>query len=146
MGINTVVSSLFLALCIFRSTYFDSLLPNTYYAKQGSILVQLKELIFLDRKKLMLFLEFVAHLGWCGAFLFFIFIPYVLRQSFLKKESCFELLIYIFLFLSFLIFLLLPRDWMGELRFATPVFIFLYTGLMLFTKKLYEMANYGSVK
>lgn len=141
-----VVSLLFLGLCIFRFCYFGDLLPNTYYAKQGSIIVQLKELIFLDQKKLILFLEFAGHLGWFGALLFFMFIPYALRLIILGKETCFELLASLFFLLSFLIFLLLPRDWMGELRFATPVFVFLYMGLVLFIKRLSELASYRSVK
>jgi hypothetical protein len=105
----------------FRWLYFKDVLPNTFYAKMD-----------LYSETVLSYASRMYHLvtGLSSpriALPFFVFI--LATTIFLARRKTFDRDARVHL--SFLVvstgaYLLLPTDWMGELRFATPVFFFLY--------------------
>lgn len=102
---------------VFRWLYFGELLPNTYYAKggpeTGGLLLRAFELLSSVGSRLGfgLALALVALSFWLAN-----------RGKLTDRHRVLGL----FVLLSGLVYLLLPSDWMGEHRFATPFFVFFY--------------------
>ncbi len=111
----------------FRIQYYGEVLPNTYYAKGGASLTQMKELLLLRPEVLRKFL------GLMGAFVdqnlsswFLIITLIIIVAVFIKNRLHAAFAIYgIGVIISATIYLLLPYDWMPGFRFATA-FVFLF--------------------
>ena len=101
----------------FRRIYFGELLPNTYYAKGGP------ETGDLLQRAIDLLSGVGARLGVGLALALVAFSVWLARRGALSHR---HRVLGLFALWSALAHLLLPTDWMGEYRFATPFFIFFY--------------------
>ena len=117
----TAAAGLF-ALTAFRVLYFGDVVPNTYYAKGGPGWRLLAEVSWTPASGLLfglagaLGLLVVVRLtgSWAG------------RARWLRERSPRQLgflALWLTLLVCYLVFETLPTDWMGEGRFATPLFL-----------------------
>jgi hypothetical protein len=112
---------------VFRYFYFGDLLPNTYYAK-------------INRQPFG-WVEKLVYLFTLTAVNYFILLVFVLMFAFLvlaRKVNAEFRTVLLFLSAALLIYLVLPMDWMPELRFATPFVFLFYLSLYLTGERLYE--------
>ena len=118
---------------LFRYLYFGEFLPNTYYVKGGPSLSTLVPALTLQGKHLTKFQQLAASvLGsrWWWA------MPAVwislLTLALSRKEHWRKyLLLLAMTFTAGFVYIIMPNDWMGEYRFATPFFPFVYCCLVL---------------
>jgi hypothetical protein len=106
----------------FRVGYFGAWAPNTYYAKSKPSLANLT-----DVGKLLDLIE-----GGVGDFLWpalALGAAAFLLLAVRRRLSPFTLVLFAYLGVAAAIYVVMPRDWMGEFRFATPFFPFLYWAL-----------------
>ena len=106
----------------FRWLYFGEWMPNTYYAKGGP------ETTGLLPHAFDLLSGLASHLG-VGLVLAITVLS--IRLVSLRSYSYGHLVLGLFMLWSGLAHLLLPPDWMGEYRFATPFFVFFYAYTVL---------------
>lgn len=118
---------------IFRVAYFGDLYPNTYHAKGGPGLGAAKDLLLLgpgtrDRTFELLGSMFGPFAGWVG--LGVLLLTWLLAT---RRSRSLSLCLIPVTACSWAIYCLLPTDWMGEFRFATPFFVvfFLFVFLAL---------------
>lgn len=115
---------------VFRFFYFGDILPNTYYAKSSGL--------FLYPRIWMMALQgLLISLGMSKYIIIGIFalLIYLVIQRRITRPY-FVLSITILVALS--IYFLLPPDWMGEFRFATPFFLLFYIFLFSTSDMVYE--------
>lgn len=112
---------------LFRMSYFGYFFPNTYYAKGGPSFDDLINTIFLKQQALQkIYLLTSSYANEYGNFVLIILFVLLIGLIFQHKlEYKVTPLILVF-GISMLVFLLLPKDWMPEFRFATPFYVFLY--------------------
>jgi hypothetical protein len=113
---------------LFRLSYFNDIVPNTYYVKGGPTGASLLELITLQWKPLDKLVEFSGSIFgadfWAVALLIpLLFLGYVISKI---SNHIYAIIIYFFVAATGLIYMLLPLDWMGEFRFATTFYPFYY--------------------
>ena len=133
------------AYVAFRLSYFGEWLPNTYYAKPGTSLSGLLDLAALAGPGATRFSELTT-----AVLPFFpLALPLLLGLSvsgatYMKDRVVARSLglVSLVLFVALLPHLLLPSDWMGEFRFATPVFLISY--LLCFLVMELVLANVGT--
>jgi hypothetical protein len=122
---------LHLGYLLFRRAYFGEWVPNTYYAKDKPSLAFL-----FDRWKWSDLLS--AALGPLGllaaALLIAAAIAAARRGTFDARRRALA----VHLGIAAGAYMLLPLDWMGEYRFATPFFLFFYWGLGEVLSALWE--------
>ncbi len=121
-----------IAFLLFRYSYFNDWLPNTYYAKGRHNAFAVFDLQHAWEK--FRYLSFAIGGRWAAFVLLLGLVSFpVLIKHFRKKNKAIIVLILFFLF-SFFHFMLMPDDWMGELRFATPFigFAVLYFGAWVY--------------
>lgn len=123
------------AFILFRYYYFGDLYPNTYYAKGGPSTSILIPALTLQEPYLTKFHQLMQSLF--GTKLKFI-IPLasivVITLFYTRKKLWKEFtLILLTSFTAALIFIIMPVDWMGEFRFASPFFplFYLLLGIMI---------------
>jgi len=104
---------------IFRIFYFGDILPNTFYAK-----INRQPFGWLEKTIYLLVLVAV------NPYLFAIFIIFLVFSLIRKQLTSAFVPVLTFLLVSMLIYLVLPMDWMPELRFGTAFLLFFY--LLLF--------------
>lgn len=124
------------AFLLFRFLYFGELVPNTYFAKEGSDLFVLKP--YEARKVLDLY---SSTLPAAGEWLTLALLPLTVLLVALRRFDRRHLAVLMFFLCSTLVYALLPEDWMGEYRFATPFYIIFYLYLFLSGEALFEMAR-----
>lgn len=124
---------------IFRWTYFGDLFPIPYYKKAGG-LSGLAGLNALVAKFNSLLLGFFGdkYLAAVVVGLFVIAIAFLAWKKALKREL---LVIGAFAAAGLVGYLLLPKDWMEEYRYATPVFIFAYLLMAQVLAALVELSR-----
>jgi hypothetical protein len=113
---------------LFRWWYFEDVLPNTYYAKGGPQLESLLDLILLRTAALGKIRELtaavtgdsLAGLTLAGLAFMVTWLAAVKRGA---RRTAFVLTMFVVIAAS--AYVLLPADYMGEYRFATPLFLFL---------------------
>lgn len=127
-----VFISLIAGLLFFRLFYFKDILPNTYYAKGGPDFADVKNLLLLkpDIYRGISELFGSAFPVW-GHLLFFATIILTTYIVSIKNFSKQHLLVFLILVFSVINYLLLPKDWMMEYRFATPFFPVFYSYLLI---------------
>jgi hypothetical protein len=112
----------------FRLAYFGEWLPNTYYAKPGSSIARvLGEGVsgnLLALSDLLAKSAFPQGHGLAIVVLLSYPILLVARSSINGGRPI--LIVFLFLLAGFLAYRILPPDWMGEYRFASPLFPLLY--------------------
>jgi hypothetical protein len=135
-----------IAFLLFRYLYFHDWLPNTYYAKGRHHAFAVFDLAHAIKK--FRYLSF--SIGGRGAVFLLLFsgfmIPFLGLYYWKKNKTAVVLVI--FYILSFFHFMLLPDDWMRELRFATPfiIFVFPYLSVLLFfISERFKWMNYKLV-
>jgi hypothetical protein len=115
---------------LFRHVYFGSWLPNTYYAKTpGPSLDGLRDILHLwgpGVQKVSQLAE--ALFPFLPVLVLILPIAAIFRisRTIDTHTGRGTLLVVLFVGLSFVAFLILPWDWMGEYRFATTAFPFTY--------------------
>jgi hypothetical protein len=117
------------AFLLFRLAYFGYPFPNTYYAKGGPSWRILYPLLTLQGPY---FAKAQELLSSCFGHPFWFVLPFVLLISimalvFEKTDWRGHKILVIMTVTALLIYLLMPIDWMGEYRFATPFFVFYYS-------------------
>jgi len=132
LAYSIIFAALFGGFIIFRLLYFKDILPNTYYVKVG---VGLKDLVTttlfggqIPGKGNFLLTSVIgqwAEIMFIGLALITIYL--IFKNQFGRRYFVLAL----FLALSVLDYIILPLDWMGELRFATPFFGFFYAYLVI---------------
>jgi len=110
---------------IFRYFYFHDWLPNTYYIKFDQ---SPSHENLLDKIR---YLGFSMGGKWTIIPLIFLFIFSIIALIPKLKASNEYRYIHILFLISLSIFFILPSDWMGELRFATPFIVLSY--LLIFS-------------
>lgn len=116
---------------LFRFYYFEDLLPNTFYAKGGFTMLG----VISQAKIYGLFYAVAWHLG---IPLLVALIAATIYLVHLRKFNRSHLVILLMLICATSIYLLLPDDWMGEYRFATPFLVFIYLYIFLIAETLFE--------
>lgn len=123
------------AFLVFRYVYFGDLLPNPYYAKGGPTWGRLVEILTLQPYVVAKTVELLGSAGgkaaapWFGiALVIGTFLPRAPERARTARR-----VIATALAVSIVGYLLMPGDWMGEFRFATAayVYLYLYGGLVL---------------
>jgi hypothetical protein len=112
----------------FRWWYFADLFPNPYYAKGGPTLETLDSVFWLlpdTLLKLRGLAEAIAGVRGATWFVAIVLAGSIYLAATRQFRSIHSVLA-IFAALSGVAYLLLPADWMGEYRFASPFFLFLY--------------------
>ncbi|MFZ5980770.1 MAG: hypothetical protein ACOYVF_09080 [Candidatus Zixiibacteriota bacterium] len=119
---------------LFRVLYFGQLLPNTAYAKGGPKISQVVSALFLQNDYLDKFQK-LSQSVW--GFKLWLVLPAVLLVMVTlwlaydeNRRRNFVLLL--MTFWGYFVFMIMPNDWMGEYRFATPFFVFylMLTGVL----------------
>jgi hypothetical protein len=118
----------YIGLLAFRWWYFHDLLPNTYYAKGGPDISSIRELILLRPATFEKILQLVASVT--GASLagltlvaLIVGIACLAALRVAPGRSGFPLILFVAIGVS--IYVVLPPDYMGEYRFATPPLLLL---------------------
>ena len=123
IGFGSVIS----AFVLFRWSYFGEFLPNPYYAKGGPSWRMLEDLIvFRDPMPAKLFGLTEALGGGLGWWLLGLVCAGTVWCWLRRLLDPIHSLLGVLLAGSTLAYLLLPGDWMGEYRYATPFFVFAY--------------------
>lgn len=110
-------------LC-FRYFYFGDFLPNTYYVKYGPAYT---EGSFLNKIE---YLTYALGGRWARYLIILICLAIPFSWKYAGDQKTILKIFLIFFLLGILNFFILPSDWMGELRFASPFIIFSYTLLV----------------
>lgn len=123
---------------LFRWLYFHDWFPNTYYAKKTSIGDEIKGFFIFKKaftkKYHSLFLsmggiDFISvFYAFCGLL--------VIQKVIWRKKFKLNWVLFSAWFLSFLVYILMPYDWMGHYRFATPFVIMTFISLSLIGARL----------
>ncbi len=118
---------------LFRKLYFGVWHPNTYYAKGGPGLAQVRDLITLQQHYLTKMQDFLIALTgkWLWIAVPLLLIVWLARSARKGRKLAGVSSLLLMLGLAFAAYLLLPRDWMSEYRFATPIFPLLCASLAL---------------
>ncbi len=120
---------LFGGFLLFRVLYFGDLYPNTYHAKGGPTREMVVDLLTLDPKMARDLVELLG--GAAGRLGGPVLAALVIGAAFLAGRGRLrwaQAAPLAFALWAAAAYLLLPRDWMDELRFATPFFLFFYAG------------------
>jgi hypothetical protein len=104
---------------VFRRLYFHDWVPNTYHAKVRSWLVSDDPTRLMD-----LFWSATGRLTPIVGVVLVMALATALRRR--SAEDHAFLVLSLYLATAATIYLILPPDWMGEFRFATPFFLFLF--------------------
>jgi hypothetical protein len=109
---------------VFRIAYFGDLFPNPYYIKSEQFLSREWLTNAITKSEGLLISLFGGKSFVFPAFILFgLLILYLAWQRTVKKELY---SIGVFLFVAIVGYIILPKDWMEEYRYATPVFLFAY--------------------
>jgi hypothetical protein len=109
------------AYFVFRVTYYHDWVPNTYHAKDKPSLQGL-----LDLAKVQSLVESAA--GPLALAVVLLLGGGILLGRRAERPARLAVLM-VYLGLATLVYLVMPTDWMGEYRFATAFFVFLYWAL-----------------
>jgi hypothetical protein len=107
------------AYLVFRATYYGDWAPNTYYAKDRPSLLSL-----MDLGKLFDLLQ--SALGPVALLLPVLLVGCAVLLLWCARLQVRQCVLGLYLGLATFVYLVLPLDWMGEYRFATAFFVFLY--------------------
>lgn len=105
----------------FRRLYFHEWVPNTFHAKVSG------DLLALDPLRLWDLLESAT--GRLALPVIVLLIAALARTLSQRGRDPQRLVLMVYLLVAGAVYVLLPPDWMGEYRFATAFFVFLYWSL-----------------
>lgn len=121
-GLTLFLLSILLA---FRWLYFNDLVPNTYYAKEASTVVIIQNLLLEPNTLITKFNSIFLSMGGID----FIYIIYgivalgIIQWTILRKKIKLNYILFSAWLVSLLNYILMPYDWMGNFRFATPFIV-----------------------
>ena len=123
---------------LFRYSYFGDIYPNTYYAKGGPGASAVLDLLLLRGRARTDTMELLYSLvgswaPWVGILAAALVLHRLLRWRYGRS-----LYLLPFWLCGWAIQCLLPRDWMGEFRFATPFFLMFFVFLSAATAEILE--------
>jgi hypothetical protein len=122
------VVCLYLMFLAFRLYYFNDIFPNTYYAKTSPTLRILFVTLTMQAHAALKFDRLMSYVvgkfGFLTCFLLALTNFYIIYSH---KFSVRHIAHGLFLISLVFVFLIMPTDWMGADRFATPFIIFFYT-------------------
>lgn len=111
----------------FRYAYFGDWLPNTYYAKQGTAWSDVGRLLLLTREHRVATYKLLASLSWLRAeWLLLVLLACLVLVGWRSPRRRLFVPVGLALLCAWVIYCLLPIDWMAEYRFATPFFMLFY--------------------
>lgn len=119
---------------VFRLAYFKDFFPNTYYVKGGPNLRDLLNLLILKKNyidKTYELLYSMVHVSAGPSIIALLTCGVYVTTKINRKLPLVS--IFVMLFCSWVIYCLLPNDWMKEYRFATPFFVFFYLNVIALT-------------
>lgn len=125
---------------IFRYTYFNDTKPNPYYVKGGPTVESGHEVILHTRYYVTKTYDILASMlsrRTSPVILALIIISSLFFQRVRKRMPYIILLL--MLLTSWAVYSLLPLDWMGEFRFASPFFVFFYSFLGIIVSAFLSM-------
>ncbi|MFC5300275.1 hypothetical protein [Azospira restricta] len=125
----------------FRTTYFGEWLPNTYYAKPGSNAYRIVEegAFGILRTLADLLANSAFPVGSDVALLVLAGFPLLMLGRSRLVEAKSLAIIFFFIAAGLAAYEVLPRDWMGEYRFATPLFPLLYLFVFMVLAALFRV-------
>jgi len=132
-----VFALLFGAFLGFRVLYFGDLYPNTYYAKGSPSPVALLPLLTFQPPAVAKL--FTLMYGFAGTWGGLLLVALGAATAFLAGRRRFHwghAALLAFSGLAVFVYIVLPHDWMPEYRFATPLFPFFYSYVVLLAASL----------
>jgi hypothetical protein len=132
-----VFAALFGGFLAFRFACFGDLQPNTYYAKSASMSALLRDLLMLKPSMWDRLREPVeSAAGDAGLPLVLILAAGAVFLAWRRRLGWAHATLVAFAGCAALVYILLPGDWMGEFRFATPFYPFAYAAAALLAADL----------
>lgn len=130
---SVVIVLLYGGFLLFRFAYFGKWLPNTAYAKGAPTISAVIKALTLQGPYLQKWQELSASLFGITLWAVFPLLTLIALAVLLIRSERRPLYLVLLLLLStsWLVHMILPVDWMGEFRFATPFFAFSYALLGL---------------
>ena len=126
---------LFGGFIAFRAAYFHDLVPNTYHAKGGPGVSDVVALLALQPRTMVKLVDLMGSVaGGLGGLVFAVLTILTIYRISIRRFPPVLTVLATFLLWSVAAYLLLPKDWMGEYRFATPFFVFLYLYSVILAK------------
>lgn len=130
---GVVTATLLGALTGFRWWYFGDVFPNTYYVKGAEHMTSIWAVVGLSPEIVLRITNLAAAIAGHRAATWFL-LAVLASTVFLvtvRRFPPFLALLGLFSVVSATAYLLLPRDYMGEYRFASPFFLFFYMYLVV---------------
>jgi len=123
---------------VFRLIYYGELVPNTYFMKAEGKLFSKYRLLTMwgSFKSILLGIFGPKHLAAATIIILLVLLVILIWKRKIDRRY---LVIGIFLIISLGSYLVLPPDWMGEYRFATPFFPFLYLFITLMIADVFNL-------
>jgi len=119
---------------LFRLLYFGRILPNTAYAKGGPKLSQVIPALTLQNAYLEKFQQLSQSVWGFKLWLVLPAVLLVMATLWLARDENRRrnIILLLMTFWGYFVFMIMPNDWMGEYRFATPFFVFylMLTGVL----------------
>ncbi len=113
-----------LVYILFRFAYFGDFYPNTYHVKGGPSLRDVVQLVFLEIDQIQnTYNLFYGVFSQRAGPLMILLLLGVFYLLFVRRKTSPVVFLVPILVCTWAIYCLLPRDWMGEYRFATPFFL-----------------------
>lgn len=135
-----VVAVIYGGFMAFRYLYFNDTKPNPYYVKGAPTLMSGAELIMGTRYHAMKTYDLLSSMFSRRTGLVTILLIIVSTLFFFRTRNRLPYLVLLLMLLaSWAVYSLLPDDWMGEFRYATPFFVFFYAYLCLIAVRFLTM-------
>jgi hypothetical protein len=131
------------AFLAFRLAYFGELMPNTYTMKGGPKVEDVIDLLTLQPNMVSKLERFMASVAsvWAAP-LVLLTIALTLFILAIRRFTLRHFTLLMFGLCALSIYLLLPPDWMGEYRFATPFFLMFYLYLAAISGTVFKLLPY----
>jgi hypothetical protein len=138
---STVAVTLVGAIVGFRWLYFNDVFPNTYYMKGGPTLASIGSTVWLLPDTVLKIRELAQNIAGAKGATWFLVLVFAGTTFLISVRHFHRILAVLALFSAFscVVYLLLPEDWMGEYRFASPFFLFFYTYVVTLVWSLCEL-------
>lgn len=139
-----ILSFIFLvgSVTVFRLLYFKDIFPNSYYIKGGPSFRDFLSMVTFQPEmvtKIQKLMTSVA--GPSGSILLVGLATITIYLISIKRFRRVHFVLFIFFIWTIFAYLLLPYDWMGLFRYATPFFVFFYAYAVILTDVFIKSLN-----
>ena len=140
---GVVTAALLGVLTGFRWWYFGDVLPNTYYMKGAEHMTSIGAVVGLSPETVLRITNLAAAIAGHRAAVWFLLavLAATVYLVGVRRFSPFLALLGLFSGVAAAAYLLLPRDFMGEYRFASPFFLFFYMYLVVLVWSLGDVTK-----